>query len=557
MQRAKHDPARIGELRSAIEREDLAAARALVQRWVGHASAALIPELLPALVPRHLRLQLDRRRPRRPVYEASVEEKAFGEAVGVVVASWLASADSAELVWLEEHSRSLRTSWPLDHWRALDADALESCLPRDPSARFALQALASFHPSGYVRERALGWLEPGGDGAELPYLLLRLNDWALPVQRRAFRLVRARIQPQYASHFSRWLVLIERTRAARRNDLSNIVQWACGLLVSEAGQGALEARFDAPDRRLRLAALQLASARLTGARGEAAIVRALRDRDLGIRAWAARRACDARRFELLPALDDDPCGRIRLWALRLHGETSDEAAAIPRLEAALLDRAPSVRGAARFYLSQLRPGYAFAASYRRTLEEASVDMKQRAIAIAGLGETGDRDDAALLAFEIASSSARVAKAALRACARLAPSECLGEITTAVEDRRPGVARLARRLLEGRPPSAARIADWIERAPWTHTRVHALTLAATLEPWQALLQLARAASNDRMEVRAAALVELERWLERRKRSVYRIPPPSAARLDQLRAPVAAVPEPMRARIFAFLASATGS
>jgi hypothetical protein len=551
--RAKYTAETVVALRSAIEREDLPAARVLVDDWPGQPSATLIPELLPALVPRHLRLRLDtgRRTFLRSwlgsKYQTSADEKSLGEALGDLIARCLDSADSAALVWLEENCRSRQTSWPIHHWRALDVEALESCLPAGAHARFALQAIATWHPSGYVRERALSWLDPRHDGAELPFLLLRLNDWVVPVQRRALRAVRARIEPHYAVHFSRWLVLVERAGASRRNDLSKIADWACGLLVSPAGQDALAASFAAPDRRVRLAAFKLACARLPRSRVEAVLARALHDRELAIRIWAARRVCDERCFGLLPTLDKDPCGRIRLWALRLHCERPDAEAAVPTLEAALFDRAASVRAAARFFLNERQSGCAFAASYRRALAQPNADTGWRAAAVAGLGETGDREDAALLVLEVGSSSTRVAKAALRACGRLAPAEHTSEIMAAIEDRRPGVSRIARSLLEGRPLSPTHIAAWIDRSPWTHTRLQALALAFGIERWQALLLLTGAASNERMEVRGAALAAIARWVARCERSVYRVQPPSAALMEPLRLSTDALPEVLRARV----------
>jgi hypothetical protein len=43
-------------------------------------------------------------------------------------------------------------------------------------------ALASFHPSGYVREEAIAHLAAVWDGTELPFLLIRVNDWVAPVR---------------------------------------------------------------------------------------------------------------------------------------------------------------------------------------------------------------------------------------------------------------------------------------------------------------------------------------------------------------------------------------
>ena len=89
------------------------------------------------------------------------------------------------------------------------------------------------------------------------------------------------------------------------------------------------------------------------------------------------------------------------------------------LTGALLDPAASVRHAARFYLreGEIPAAIDFASHYR---ERLSGGTSRLTAAIAGLAETGTRDDARLVDAMLEHSSARVVRGALTAQARLDP-----------------------------------------------------------------------------------------------------------------------------------------
>jgi hypothetical protein len=201
-----------------------------------------------------------------------------------------------------------------------------------------MAALATSAKNGYVRESAVKVLAGIRTGTELPFLLLRLNDWVHAVQQRAATAVRGRIEADYAVHFARQLELLYKLEGARRNSLVEILSSVRALLSSPAGRPALEAQFGARARTLRQAALRLATETYEGHERWAVIERALTDCDLGIRMWAAQIACAAGRA--LPRLQRDPSGIIRVWALRARAEREP---IIDDLRAALLDRAVGVR----------------------------------------------------------------------------------------------------------------------------------------------------------------------------------------------------------------------
>ncbi|HEX6240007.1 MAG TPA: hypothetical protein VFZ61_03905 [Polyangiales bacterium] len=507
-------------------------------------SPALVPALLPAFVPEALRGRTQAQSwvsrvlgTLQPSTSNGVEE-AFREKLAAFLARCLGQADATDLVSLDEACRRYGApGWPTNHWRWLDVHAIEACLPTNQASRFALIALASFHGTGYVRERAIQLLDAETSGAELPFLLVRLNDWVDPVQRRAFRAVRARIRDDYAQHFARWLELLVRLREARRNQLSDIVQWALTLLTSAVGRPHLEALFDAEGRQLRRSAFQLAGERFAGEARQAVLHKALGDSDVGTRLWAARSTLESGLW--FDEMDVDPCGAIRVWSLRAR-VARDEIAAIPTLRNALFDVAASVRASARFHLSRSQPDLDVANLYRDALDRLD-DGAARAIAISGLAEVGTRDDAALISFLTSSQSAAVAKAAIRACARLARQDCTREFLEALDDSRVGVSKAARIALTETPLSATFLMDLVRRAVHTHARLNALLLANKLGRWDWLIALLDAFHNDREAIRSAARLATDRWLSTALRSAYRPTPPARAQLEQIRTRLARIPD----------------
>ena len=101
-------------------------------------------------------------------------------------------------------------------------------------ANSLLTALASLHGSGYVREAALRRLIDGDDGSEVPFLLLRCNDWVPAIAQLAQAGIRARLRPEYARHLLHSYRLIELLQHAQRNALSDLLREVQGTLQQPA-----------------------------------------------------------------------------------------------------------------------------------------------------------------------------------------------------------------------------------------------------------------------------------------------------------------------------------
>ena len=111
--------------------------------------------------------------------------------------------------------------------------------------------LVSFHPSGYIRELAVRRLTRMTGGQELPFLLLRLNDWVVPVSQTALMAVQERITPQYADALVRNILLVFNLAGQKRREHMPMLSAITDLLKRPECDAALQWGMAAPEKQAR------------------------------------------------------------------------------------------------------------------------------------------------------------------------------------------------------------------------------------------------------------------------------------------------------------------
>lgn len=370
-------------------------------------------------------------------------------------AAILERATPEEVAWLERNRPGGHEYTDWYHLQPSDLGA-PPLLPESSSA--PVVALASMHPSGFVREAAVRLLGTRTDGAELPWLLLRLNDWVPEIRKAAESAVRDRLVPSYSGRFVACLGLVERLRGVRRASQPALLGEIDRLLSEEAAWGALFEGLHATS-----AAVRQAAARIAVLRGDAVLVlRAATSHDprvaiAGARAIAATWTPEALR-EVLPVLRRGTSS-VRWIALaavcdKLPGEAE------LYLRQSLLDGSTSVRELARYRWTKV--GLApldFAAFYRVALSSAEPagrrdpplpgrrrGKRRDALAIAarGLAETGTEKDGPLFDGLVGHGNAAVRAAAVAGLGRCGGPARHGSLLLAMDDPSTRVAAEARR-----------------------------------------------------------------------------------------------------------------
>jgi len=438
-----------------------------------------------------------------------------------------------------------------DGWRRADPAALLSPSLTE-AEKTVILGLASFHPNGYFREKAVWSLSRMTTGAEFPYLIIRLNDWVVPVWNLANRAVRGRLTPQNARTIVNALPLIVRLRGRSRRDHHDLVRAAIGILSTPEARPELELGLRSKESMVRRHCYQ-AIAETGIFKNSALLGYVLKDPSPMNRAIVFRQLSANLTLEEVrsrrEALLGDRSAPVRLITLRmLH--RFDPAGSVPDLERAIMDDDPAVRDAARFLLRDHDGRYDFPSIYREALASSSARLPG---AIAGLGETGQAADARSIIPFLKADRVRWARAGLRAYAKLDFAKAKGALIDLLADPRPGVVKEARSLLQkGVNSIDAADAGLIHRAfnkdePAARRR-RVAALLCSLNKWDALPYILEVSADPDETIARIGREALARWLSRYNRSFTA---PSRTQLEAIQSAVKdygpAIPEQAREQI----------
>lgn len=425
-----------------------------------------------------------------------------------VVASLLSTVEIEDLAWLDEHVRRIGSRGGA--WASLSPASVE----RQPLESDSLRFLLTFHTNGRVRQLAIRRLTAPRSGAELPYLLLRLNDWVPEVRDEARKQVEARLIPSFTTPLVRCLPLLRGLQQRLRGEHEAILDRAIGVITASTDEPprALVEQL-ASDRTANRRWSFTVGSRLTGRALSRFLAEARKSTDPTLRQRAVRLTLETEpeelRREMLPALLEDRFSPIRIAALEAAHTLAPEEV-IGLLEHALLDRRPTVRRYAAAVL-QSRHHIEVAPICRRAL--ASDRRRIVVAALEGLRDVGGPGDveAALAALHSAFPSVRAAALGLLAThGSAAQREAL---FAALHDPSPAVAREAATAVRklDLQVSVSWLAEAMQSAVHHHTRLAHLRLVDCLPRWSRPTVLIRLCGGPDRVLACDARLRLARWL----------------------------------------------
>ncbi len=423
-----------------------------------------------------------------------------------------------ELATLDKRTRGLATYRYYEHRRWHDLRAVDV---RDlAQSKFAasLIGLTSFHYNGYVRQASVEELACQRTGNELPFLLLRLNDWVVQVREAATVAVRARLAPDYGVHFLANIALVLHLRNCGRVD-RKFVEEVHGLLKHPECRNILQAGIGSNDKLIRRTSFQLATEADPSSRN--AIIRAVMDDpDQYVRSWAVSQFLPTVTPAELPGVIEPmlcdrftPVRRAALWAVATQ---RPDLAAEP-LRRALLDEQASMRGIAQQFL--VVAGVANARAFYAEATRSGPD-RQRFAAICGLGEQGEPSDAQGLSIFLDSPLPKLRRAAVYAVGRLDLEGSLARLTRCLSDAKASVSREALKALLRKPrqiPLNELEVLLADNAGLHHIRRNSLTLLLHTEKWRKLPALLRACVDEDAVIAGLAVGALRNWFSTYNRS----------------------------------------
>lgn len=399
----------------------------------------------------------------------------------------------------------------MSHWGRWDGSWAE--LTPEKTASFSrdnalgVLCLATMHTNGRVRGAAVGVLASVHDGSELPFLILRLNDWVPQIRESARRAVGDRVHVKNARHFLHCLPLVLRVAKTTRSAHAWLID-AISLMLNEA-DSVLHQGLRSTDREVRRACLRFA---LAGGSANAAIEFALADSDPWSRLWAAKQLLTGASGEfaasMFARLYSDSFRPVRHEALTAL-LASDGRGACEAATAALLDRHSSIRALAMHHLHRSMNITDF---YRAAI--ASETGAKLAAAILGFAETASSADVAELIPFLGADKPQIRRAVAKAVGKLDAESNRDALLKMVSDVSPSVSAAACSALK---PVVHWLAEELESLVARHSsptvRRNALKLSLRLNKWIQIPIILTALRDSSEHVSSMAKVAQERWFQR--------------------------------------------
>ncbi|MDP3508363.1 MAG: hypothetical protein Q8T09_10265 [Candidatus Melainabacteria bacterium] len=214
--------------------------------------------------------------------------------------------------------------------------------------------LFSFNPNGFIREKALRQLANRFDGRELPFILLRANDWVESIHDQAIAALRERLEGDYSRHFTDNLYLIKHLSTLERYNHEGIQELIANVLCSPQYEPELLNYLNSERASERLFAFTLLLKIESPTSVKTAINAGLASKDALIRHRALDFALTSSNVNLIErpmaSLLTDSAATVRLEALHWLAEKQD---CRDILEAAFFDSSFAVRLFARYRLKEV------------------------------------------------------------------------------------------------------------------------------------------------------------------------------------------------------------
>ncbi len=389
-------------------------------------------------------------------------------------------------------------------WGQIDPKAFLSLAISDDEKK-AVLVFASFHPNGYLREKAVLLL--AGCWRSLPFILLRMNDWVPQVRAAALKAFDCRMQKLAVGELQESLPYAEKLGKGSRAFHGSYIDRLYQLLLCPQNESELALGLSSGHPFTRLLCMK-ALLRMEKPDTDR-ILRCLAQERVPHLRWLiyeALLACEGSdRHKVMAQMLADPYARIKnhvLWLMYTNHEQNTHDVAVRYLT----DKSASVRDLGRWVVRKYDPGYDFRAFYRQSMES------QTYAAICGLGETGTAADADILRPYIDQERERVVRAAMRSLMRLAPERFGTLMAKLLGDSRKGVAKEAYMLL-----SAGRFTGLAEEIYQLFTdttsgyiQKKCALLLFRCPKWEAVIYMLEALSSSDEEIREYALMNIEGW-----------------------------------------------
>lgn len=440
------------------------------------------------------------------------KEKAM---VSTIINEFISTLNSNQLLKVDALFRE-RASFDWNYgWRNKEPKNLINSLMSEEE-KITILGLSSFHPSGYFREKAIIALSAMNRGGVIPYLLIRVNDWASEVRCVSKEKLLRFITIEHALDLANNLPLVLRLRECFRDNHSEILEKVISILSSEEGSKKLVKGLESIDPKVRLACYKIIIEKKV-IDNRSIINYLIKEINPFNKLFVLKNIRDEitrdEFVDISKVLLNDKFGPIKILAIELIYSFGIEYS-ISVLEEGIFDNNKSVRELSRYFLSKGRK-YDFASIYIDAIQKNEKIYS----AICGLGEVGSKTDSEIIIKFIDSDIVKIAKASINSLARLDIERYKGKIIMSLNDERAGISKSARKVLCRNIYSSD--VDIIYRffyeANYNHVKINCCIILCSLSKWQAIRYIIEFCSNESKNISKLGQSALERWILRYNQS----------------------------------------
>lgn len=459
------------------------------------------------------------------------KSKELKERSAGVLQNCVLKLSSVQLLRLDKLFRE-RTSidWTYDWTNESPEKLLLSTFTEE--TKLAILGLCTFHPNGYFREKALNLLAAYSSGQELPFLILRCNDWVNEVREKAETYVENRIVANYDRHLVNNLPLIFQLNNSERESHRFLFEKVVNLLSQTESLPSLEQGTKSEIRQIRFFCykVMIYSKMFT----KKILVNYLKlEKQPQLRLLLFNEIISdiskAEFVEYYPILKKDKFPIIRARVLEVLYALVP-AHSKSELENALFDKSGVIRSTARFFLTK-KDVTDFSPYYiNKIIENPRGNLRGTLL---GLGEVGNKNHVKLMIPFLRHQNVGIVKAAIHAIAMLDAVEYKDAFIEMLNHEHKGVSKEAKKSLlktnyKGDKDTLYRL---YMNSNNLHTRDNSAILLCSLPKWDAIQYIVEFYANkEESNIHLLGKSQLSRWINNFNRSFEQ---PTKSQLDSIK------------------------
>lgn len=420
----------------------------------------------------------------------------------------MSTLNSSQLIKVDKMFRE-RVSYSWDYnWSNKKTEELFHPLMTEEE-KLTILGLSSFHPNGYFREKAIKKLSQMNTGFEIPFIMIRINDWVKEVRNISKENLTKFLKQEYAASFVASLPLVFRLKDCSRAEHDDIFNAIVSMLCSEECSSELINGLNSTDSKVRLLCYKIILQERT-LNNKSIISYLIKEPYPYIRLFVLKiiqKTITIDEFnDISHFLMKDKLAPIRILALEtLYKFNPSES--IDVLEKSLFDESQAVREFARYLLNKYKK-YDFSSIYRNAVYKKE-DIYS---SICGLGETGGINDSKIVVEFVSFDSHKIARASLYALAKLDFDGYKEMFVFTLSDSRPSISKAAKRILQGQINSSEEksIYDIFKESNYEHVKINTCILLCSLSKWISIKYILEFCNHENQAVSTLGQYALEGW-----------------------------------------------